>query len=126
MQRTIIVLASLAMGASLLGSPTAHADSGNPAARASGELAGGSVEAGATLASAGVSVTAATVVAVGGSATAIVTGDPALMDETMDLSGRIAAAPFETGRPLTVDDEIIVPAGPPAVPYDAGTADPSQ
>lgn len=115
--RTLLV--TLAAGAILAAAPPAHAESGNPAARSSGEIVGGSVEAAATLGSAGIAVTAASVVAVSGSTAAIVTGNPDLANATLDFAGDIASAPFQTGKPLMVDETIVVPAGRPSVPYEA-------
>ena len=118
-----LTLIPLLAGPSLLLSPMALADSGgNASAQASGELVGGSVEAGATLASAGVAVTSATVVAVAGTSVAIVTGDEELAEAALDFAGALASAPFEPYQPLTIDAEIIVPAGAPDVPYNPPAA----
>ena len=100
-----------------LATPAVQAQSGNASARASGELIGGSVEVGATLASAGLTVTAASVVAVAGTGAAILTADPDLAAATLDLAGDIAAAPFTGRAPLEIDDAIIVPDAAPDVPY---------
>lgn len=112
------ILTPALTAAFLILTPTVLADSGgNPAARASGEVVGGSVEAGATLASAGVSVTAATVVLVAGSTAAVATGNGELADNTLDFAADIAASPFATGKPLDIDADIIIPAPAPALPY---------
>ena len=97
-----------------LATPAVHAQS---SAQASGDLVGGSVEVGATLASAGLTVTAASVVAVAGTTAAIITADPDLADDTLELAGEIAAAPFTGNAPLEIDDAIIVPDAAPDVPY---------
>ena len=106
----------LALPCALAVAAPAAAQSGNASARASGEIVGGSVEAAATLGSAGVAVTAASVVAVTGTTAAIITADAELADETMELAGDIAAAPFSGYEKLDVDDAIVVPDAPPAVP----------
>jgi len=110
-------LAALVLGTSLLAAPAVSAHSGNPAARASGDMAGSSVEAAATLGSVGVTTTAASVVAITGSTAAIVTANPELADASLAMAAEIAAAPFDSGTPLPVDDAVIVPDSAPAVPY---------
>ncbi|WP_203292137.1 hypothetical protein [Maricaulis parjimensis] len=118
-----LILVPLLAGPSLILSPMALADSGgNASAHASGELVGGSVEAGATLASAGIAVTSATVVAVAGTSAAIVTGDAQLADDTLNFAADIASAPFAGHKPLEIDADIVVPAGAPDVPFERPAA----
>lgn len=100
----------------LLAAPV-HAQSGNAAARASGELVGGSVEVGSTAGSAGVAVVAGTAVLVTGSATFLTTGDERVLEESEALAEAILEAPFGS-QPLVVDEEIVAPAPAPAPPPD--------
>jgi len=111
--RTLILVSTLALAVV----PAAIADSGNPAARASGESAGASVEATATLASAGITVTGASVVAVTGATAGILTGNPEMVENSIDFAGDMASAPFHSG-PLAVTDAVIVADGAPDVPFD--------
>lgn len=110
-------LAMLVLGVGLITAPAVSADSGNPAARASGDIAGSSVETAATLGSAGVTTTAASVVAITGSTAAIITANPELADTSLAVAAGIAAAPFDSAAPLPVDDAVILPDTAPAVPY---------
>ncbi|MFY0637882.1 hypothetical protein [Maricaulis maris] len=112
--RTLTLLTALTL--TLAQTPLAAADSGNPAARASGESAGASVEATATLASAGITVTGASVVAVTGSTAGVLTGNPELVEHSLDFAAHMAAAPFGP-EPLEVTDAIIVADEAPAVPF---------
>ncbi|WP_323762805.1 hypothetical protein [Maricaulis sp.] len=105
----------------LAATPMSFADSGNPTARASGESAGASVEATATLASAGVTVTGAAVVGVTGSTAGVLTGNPDLVENSLDFAAGMAAAPFGPG-PLEVTDAIIIADDAPLVPFDADEA----
>ena len=111
--RTLILASSLLLAAI----PTAFADSGNPAAQASGESAGASVEATATLASAGITVAGATVVGVTGSTAGVLTGNPDLVENSLDFAAAMASSPFDSG-PLVVTDAVIVADEAPHVPFD--------
>lgn len=88
-------------------------------ARASGEVAGASVEVTARLAASGVTVTAGTLVGVTGTGAAIITADPDVLDDSWELAGRIAEAPFADLEPLAVDEDVIIADPAPSVPYQA-------
>ena len=112
--RTLMIASSLLLAAT----PMSLADSGNPTARASGESAGASVEAAATLASAGITVTGAAVVGVTGSTAGVLTGNPELVENSLDFAADMASAPFGSG-PLEVTDAVIIADDAPQVPFDA-------
>ncbi|ABI66215.1 hypothetical protein Mmar10_1923 [Maricaulis maris MCS10] len=111
--RTLMIASSLLLAVT----PMSLADSGNPTARASGESAGASVEATATLASAGVTVTGAAVVGVTGSTAGVLTGNPELVENSLDFAAEMAAAPFGSG-PLEVTDAVIIADDAPQVPFN--------
>jgi hypothetical protein len=118
MKMPLIFVTAATLGVMVLG-PSAQAQSSlNASARTSGEVVGGSTEAAVLLVATGVTVTAGTAVAVTGTAAAIMTADGEVFEDSMELAARIASAPFNTGEPLSIDDDVIIAAPPPHVPSD--------
>lgn len=93
------------------------ADSGPPAARASGESAGASVEVAATLASGAVVLAPSAAVLIVGTTATLATGDPYFIEESGELAEDMLEITFNS-QPLEISDETVL-APAPDVPYEA-------
>ena len=118
MKPTSSMFAITALAGALVLTPNAQADqSGPPAARASGESAGASVEAAATLGSGAIVVAPSSAVLIAGSGATLVTGDPYFIEESASLAEDMLEMTFDS-KPLEVSDETIL-APAPNVPFEA-------
>lgn len=118
MKRSLSTLCISTLAGVLVLTPGANAtQSGTPAARASGESAGASVEVTATLASGAVVIAPSAAVIVMSTGATLVTGDPAFIEEGAEYAEDMLAWGFGM-EPLDISDEVVV-APPPDVPYEA-------
>lgn len=108
-------LISAAILSVLLTSPVWAQDS----AEASGDSVEGSAVVASELAESGVPVAVGAALVTVGSAAAVATGDPQLMEDGLELGLATMSYGFDQSGPLTVSDEIIIAPPPPEVPYDA-------
>jgi hypothetical protein len=123
LMRLALPFAAAVLPALILAAPASAQSSIPGSARASGEIIGASVEVSARLVASGVTVTAGTVVGITGTGAALVTGDPEVLEESWNLAGKIAEAPFADLQPLPIDDDVIIAAPAPNVPFDGQTAE---
>jgi hypothetical protein len=121
--RYALPLAFAVLPTLILASPASAQTPIPGSARASGEIVGASVEVSARLVASGLTVTAGTVVGITGTGAALITGDPEVLEESWTLAGKIAEAPFADLHPLPVDDDVVIAAPAPNVPWDAERAE---